>query len=447
MKNFKYFCGFALITGVAATSVFAQNYKIKQSISMNGQNMSSTVFVKGSRKRTESSGMMGMGGDVASIEQCDLKRTIQVSDKKMQYSVEPFASDIGDTPAAGAKNSGGKNVKATKGGTITMTSAITDTGERKQMFGLTARHVKTVMSSQSSPDACSKNDMRIETDGWYIDLPAFSCPISAPKNPMAAMNEEVRGCQDRTVFKQTGSGKLGFALSMTQTMKSGSDEDAMSFSQTLETLEFSKATLEDSLFNVPAGYTLVNSSQSLYGQPDSSQRSRASQMSDDEDTPKPETTRSGTSSMVKLSTPGVKKAGVKRIGVLAPTNRAGENISLANMQSYLVQKLTSGNVDAVAVGSEADVRAAGCDFILSSDFSKLKQSTASKIGGMFGKITNSDTSAAKNYDAQVDFKLMSLGTGQQITQNKAASKTESDLDRAAQGVLAAEANAILAAIR
>jgi hypothetical protein len=84
---------------------------------------------------------------------------------------------------------------------------------------------------------------------------------------------------------------------------------------------------------------------------------------------------------------------------------------------------------------------------LSSDFSKFKQSTASKIGGLFGKVTNTDSSASRNYDAQVDFKLVSLKTGQPVLQNKAAAKAEGDANHVAEGVLAQEAMAVLAAAK
>ncbi len=49
-----------------------------------------TVYVKGSRKRTEGGAFMGMGGDVADVEQCDMKRNLKISDKKKMYSIEPF---------------------------------------------------------------------------------------------------------------------------------------------------------------------------------------------------------------------------------------------------------------------------------------------------------------------------------------------------------------------
>jgi hypothetical protein len=49
-------------------------------------------------------------------------------------------------------------------------------GERKQMFGFNARHIKTSMVRTASPEACDK-DMKIETDGWYIDF-QLRCRLS-----------------------------------------------------------------------------------------------------------------------------------------------------------------------------------------------------------------------------------------------------------------------------
>src|SRR5207247_6840545 len=105
--------------------------------------------------------------------------------------------------------------KTTKGGTITRTSVVTDTGARKPMFGLTARHIKTSMSMKASPDACDKTNMSIETDGWYVDLPLFSCPVPMPRNPYSRGAKA--GCQDTVIGKASGGSKIGFPLEMTQT--------------------------------------------------------------------------------------------------------------------------------------------------------------------------------------------------------------------------------------
>lgn len=430
-----------IVFGCATGAIFAQNYKIRQSTSMGGQNIGSTVYVKGMRKRTESSGMMGIGADVATIEQCDLKRSVKVSDKKKQYFVTPFAT--GGAETAGAAPRSAAPGKATKGGTLTMTSSINDTGERKQMFGLTARHIKTSMKMESSPDACSPVNMAIQTDGWYVDLPQFSCPLNGSASTMPYQRPARNGCQDRTILKETGSGKLGFPLQYTQTLDGGDSGDGSNMSQSLETLEFSKATLDDSLFDVPAGYTVAKQEQDLYGRPDFSSMMRGAD--DDEDKPKPAASKSYPSGGMPAA-PAVKRPGVRRIGVLVPTLASDENISTNGLQSFLVQQLTSGNVEAVAVSSEGDARAKSCDFILTSSFSKLKQTGASKVGGLFGKITNTDSSGAKSWDVQVDYSMAGID-GRSVLNNKAALKAGGSADTAAEAALAMEVSAVAAAAK
>jgi len=72
---------------------------------------------------------------------------------------------------------------------VTYVTNTIDTGERKEMFGFTARHLKSSMTIEPSPDACMKDKMRIERDGWYIDLQyGLNCGVEGPPQmgrPMA----------------------------------------------------------------------------------------------------------------------------------------------------------------------------------------------------------------------------------------------------------------------
>jgi hypothetical protein len=277
------------------------------------------------------------------------------------YFVEPFATDV-DTPA-GPAAAPAPTGKVEKGGTITITSAITDTGERKQMYGLTARHIKTMMTMQSSPDACSQQNMTMESDGWYVDLPAFSCPMEIPRNPYMGMGGK-SGCTDRTIVKNTGTGKLGFPLSMTQTMHSGG-ENGMSFSQTIETLEFSKAALDDALFDIPAGYAKANAANDLYGRPDFSAMMRGSDGQGN--MPDQDAMRSCGKWQAFSKTPGCYSYRCPSAG--KSLKRSGFVAGLAKLSRT---NLTSGNYEGLAVSSEAKLKPRGAITVVTSDLSKLK---------------------------------------------------------------------------
>ena len=246
------------------------------------------------------------------------------------------------------------------------------------------------------------------------------------------------GCQDHVSYRNTGSGKLGFPLEETRTMSMG---EGQSFTQSTSTIEFSKAALEPSLFEVPSGYTAVTDSQQLYGQPDIAAMMRAAQSGGNDDDRQNDNS-SGSVGSMKGAMPGFN--GIK-VAVLIPTNR-GDSVSTSELQSYLVDRLTGGNVMGVAVSSEAEARSMGAAYILWTDISKLKQSTAGKIGGMFGRATGAPTGGG-NYDAQADYKLVKLGDGSTVLSSKASSKTETDAQRAAEGILGQEASAVLGAVK
>ncbi|MBA3805684.1 MAG: hypothetical protein H0X14_08250 [Acidobacteria bacterium] len=136
--------------------------KIKTRQTANGQSSENATYIKGKRQRSESG-----GGQMVVIQQCDLKRDIQIMPQPKAYIVRPY-DDAGATTTTPA-NSAHVTTTPTKGGVVTSTSTTKDTGERKQMFGYTARHIITTYVTVSSPDSCSPFDSRMETDGWYID--------------------------------------------------------------------------------------------------------------------------------------------------------------------------------------------------------------------------------------------------------------------------------------
>ena len=420
------------LTAVMCLSTFAAfaqiQYKIKQTVNMNGQNITNTTYVRGQRKRTESGGVMGMSNDVANIEQCDLKQTLQVNDKKKLYSVSPFAA--GDSTATATRPSPAKpaTAPAKRGGTVTYTNNITDTGERKPMFGLTARHLKTSTVVESSPDACNPLSMSIQADGWYIDLPEFSCPTNI-NGAQQQYQAPQGGCQDRTLTKSTGAGKLGFPLTETRTM----NMQGTSFTSMTETLEFSKAVLEPSLFDIPAGYQAVANSQDLYGTPDYS-----SMMNQQDDTSSSSAIASAGRAQSGRPTAPPPFSGTK-IGVLVPNNR-GDSVSTAELQSALVRGLTGGNLMAVPVSSEAEARAKNLDYVLATDITKLKQSTAGKIGGLFGKVAGTPTSGA--FDAQLEYRVTRLSDGKVTLKGNWSSKAKTEVNDAANELMDKEASMV-----
>ena len=110
-----------------------------------GQKTESVTYKKGERERFEF-------GDVIVIKQYDLKRTLQIMTAANSYMVVPDGGMPGVPAPAAAPGAAPQTP-----GVVLVTTTITDTGERKAMFGLQARHVKTVIDKAPSGPGCDES--------------------------------------------------------------------------------------------------------------------------------------------------------------------------------------------------------------------------------------------------------------------------------------------------
>lgn len=419
-------------------TVSAQQYKIRQSSGMMGMNSEPTVYVKGMRKRTEPGKSMGMQMPVT-IEQCDLQRTIKINDKKKLYYIEPFANlqeeiideDLPKTKQPPAKP---KPTTTKNGGVIEMWYTITDTGERKKMYGFTARHVWTYQKMKPINACYMKDSMIIKTDGWYIDLPQFNCPVrtssfNKPQQPGELIKPD---CKDRIINHRKGKGKLGFPLEETTTIIMGGSgmQSGIDITTTINTLEFSTAKLDSMLFEIPPGYTETKNEDDLMEKVNVMDMIDA--MGGMKDIP-------GMNQVVNEQ----KKEGIIRIGVFVPTGN--EEVQGAVLQKQMLPSLMSDKTEAVAVTDEAEARKMNCDYTLSSEFTKVK--AASKVGGLLKAIKNADPSASQSYNIDVALTLRALGDGSVKTQPTVSGKYNGKIDVAAFGALEEGCGKVMKAIK
>ncbi|HVS83040.1 MAG TPA: hypothetical protein VHE60_15035 [Pyrinomonadaceae bacterium] len=418
------------------------DFKITIKTNMAGQDMQSTTMIKGVRERSETS-MGGMNMGSVNITQCDLRRTIQVNDRSRKYLITPMESDSGDVDSGGvsAPSSGGGPTK--RGGVVTMTVNTTDTGERKEMFGFTARHLKRTTMMESSPDACQQQQMKIETDGWYINLEyGLSCGGSERPPQMGRAAASPGGCRDRYQFKRTGPTKLGYPLIETTTMY-GADGSAM-FTRTAEVIELSRQPLDAALFDVPAGYAEAKSQQEMYSQPSMSEMQAMGRQQQGQSSSSGETSMSGRPSTANA-------AGRVKVGVVEFNNKAKASVSADSLRDQLIGMLNGDGVDAIALNasspSEAaiEAKAKGCGYILYTDISSLKTASAGKkIGGLLGRATGVDSGGGKA-EARFDFRLLPAGSSSPTVQSSASGKEDSQ-EASISAALEGEARAVAAAV-
>jgi len=381
---------------IALTASAFADVKIKSKQTMSGQTYENTTYIKGKRQRSEM-----MNGMTVSITQCDLRRGIQINPASQTYMVNPFtvSTQTTTTPAATTVD---KNGVVQSGGTVTTTITIKDTGERKQMFGYTARHLIMTMESASSPDACNKTKTKMETDGWYIDFePQFDCDDTAQYSPNYR-NPAKPTCQDKYVMKTNGTAKRGYPVYEKMTMFDESGKETMSY--TNEVVELSKATLDAGLFDVPQGYREVQDASQMYASAssvstpktstgNSTTFSNGASTSFPSDSPTFSTSNvlagANTKAAAATTDLGAKQAGVVRIGLAAvKTGAVGEGLAASELaaavQNSLREYLKVPNVEVVVLEAkltsafDSEAKSKECDLVVYANVAHKKG------GGGFG---------------------------------------------------------------
>jgi hypothetical protein len=390
--------------------------KITYRTTTSGQSMENTTMLKGARERTEMK--IGYGRDIINVTQCDLKRTIQISDSAKKYVITLM--DTSDVPTNTGQGARPVVEPSRNGGVITYTTNAVDTGERKEMFGFQARHVKTSMIIESSPNACSPVKQRMETDGWYID---FSFGLNCDLGGHAPMGGPPPrgGCRDAVRFNRQGAARTGYALQETTT--SYGPDGRVVFTSTKEVVELSREPLDAALFDIPAGYVEATSAQELYAMP--SIADMTSQMSESQSP-----TADNQNNTSNLS--GRKASGTIRVGVVQINNKTVKGISQESLRQRLIGELQGDGVEAVPLNAispreaETEAKSKQCDFILYTDLTGLKASAAKKLGGFLGKATGVGSGGVDKTEAKVEFQLFAVGETSARLKSAATAKEEGD---------------------
>jgi len=368
-----------------------------------------TTYIHGARQRVEFPG-------VVTLDQCDLKRTVLLNVASKKFLLRPYAEApalTSNAPAAAAPASttdsetaaamgmmgrGGQPQPA-KGGVITYTATLTDTLERKTLFGREARRVKTVVVKQPSASACDKTGLKVEVDGWYVDLPqSAGCtkPQAAPEVPPAPSPDV---CVDRVEAHTVGDAKLGFPVAMVTTTTTGDGDKQEISSTSMEVSDLEVTKLDAALFDVPPDFVEAKSSTELV--PTLAAGGSLA-----------ETLFGSTADGSSNAAP--KKAGTIRVGVLEPANKTSRTLAARQLREQLVGEFRKAPFEALALAgaSAADVQQDAvrldCDYILFSEVTEVKTSKPGKIGGLLKRVAQEDASR-DIYEVKLDYKLYAAG--------------------------------------
>jgi hypothetical protein len=231
-----------------------------------------TRYFHDSRSRSDSRSLAGhalhpgdktlytWGPRQAFIEQCDARRSLMLNLDAREYT----STELDERGVPKDHNPVAVPHKKPGRGSLEILIDSVDTGERKEMFGHTARHIIAHERRIASPDSCQQS-MSSDTDGWYIDLdlPSNSC-YSAPHKASTSVGFLTSSCsQLKLEVHRTGVAERGFPVMLTTTTHATltqPDGSQKEYTNTYESevTELSEAPLDPALFEVPAGFKLVS---------------------------------------------------------------------------------------------------------------------------------------------------------------------------------------------
>ena len=337
-----------------------QDLHLKTVYTTGPQKTESVTYHKGERERFEF-------GDIVVLKQHDLKRTVQIMKAANSYIVVPD----GAAPAVPAP-AAAPNAPPQKTGVVTMTTTITDTGERKMMLGREARHAKMVIDKQPSPGACDSAKQHIETDGWYVDL-----SIPAPTASDAPAQQAPSGCGDEIKTTQNGDPKvLGFPVAYSTTI---TGDDGKPNVVSMEITELEITTLDAALFDIPPGMSDSGNLQALTKAVSDANETKLAQ----------ELTASTTPA--EKTTPGAPLVGVPEV-----VNKTTQQVDTRALRGRLVSELAEAKLNAAPLaGAQADLAQVaashGYDYVLVAEITDLK---ATKAGGGIGGVLKAASKVA-----------------------------------------------------
>jgi len=344
----------------------------------------SATFITNQRERYEL-------GDIVLLKQRDQKRNVQISKSANTYVVVADDAPV-VTPAA-----------PRPAGVVSVTTSIVDMGDRKDVFGQTARHVRTVIQRQPEPGACDQSKFLTDVDGWYIDMPKVMAAA-----PEARPQPNASGCTDEVKSTDTGDATLlGFAIGYTTTLTDLGDKDAKPSVSSMEVSDFQVLKLEASLFDIPAGVAAAADPAAFTKAVSDANEANLAR-----------------GSVESIAPP--KKAGTLRVGVPEFGNKTSTTADTRALRARIITELEHEKIEAVpmAAGSAADLdaraRELGVDYLLMAEISDMK---ASKPGGITKVMKATAKEEARDItEAKLNVQLVPVGGGKPRLAKSASGK-------------------------
>ncbi|HUQ49248.1 MAG TPA: hypothetical protein VM056_00900 [Terriglobales bacterium] len=227
-----------LLVAIACPKNASADMKIVTRVSAsNGLHKSiRTKYMKGRRQSVEYG--PNAKGRVATIYQCDIKKTLDLNWDSRVYATTNLGPDglPFDRPQI-------KTSRLQQGPSYHYIITTVDTGERAKVFGFDAWHVRETVLTRSS---AAPTTTRTVVDYWYIDLKVSDGCHEWPTD----WREAFVASGPRHTLKRIGTAKRGFPVLTRSVTTLG----ANSTENVIEVLEFSATPLDAALFELPPDF-------------------------------------------------------------------------------------------------------------------------------------------------------------------------------------------------
>jgi hypothetical protein len=360
-----------------------QQWRVVSRYVADGAETLTTVYAGGKRQRVE------LPGGTSIITQCDLGRAVQVNERAKAYAVLPF-----NAPGASTANPDPPK----PGASVLVRTTSTDTGERREMFGQQARHLKIVTTTEPNPQACDKKKGRVETDGWFVDIPELQ--ECAGAQALRSSAEPSGTCRDPRTEEHSGIEVSGFPLAYTVVSYDATGKELSKLA--VEVTALTHESLSTPLFEPPAGFTALADAEAL----------------------------AVTARRIELEELGTtpKLAGMTRIGVAPPGDRSGKSFSADAMRTRLLEELNTRPFEAIPLSSgtaeeqQAEARKKECDYVVRAELGSLTTSTPGRVGGLVRRASGGGT-PTEIHEAGVALELVPVAAAAKPKKMTASAKT------------------------
>ena len=203
------------------------------------------------------------GPHLASIIRCDLGQAFELNLDSREYATAPYPPKPFTKAQAEALGLKPLQYVASDKPTLRIETTTLDTGERREFFGHTARHVITTRK-QIPLEGSKSNAQEMVTDGWYIDLDtSISCGWRRPSGkPAHAFVTAGNAPIEKMEFVDKGEPESGFAIETkiistgATTLPDGTKKEYTSVNE-MHVTQLVEGPLDPGLFTVPTGFRQV----------------------------------------------------------------------------------------------------------------------------------------------------------------------------------------------